>query len=320
MSWLCLVCECIHALSLSNFARPSFRSFFGWSCWFVAQLNPIAQQTAEWRSSLHVLVCISVQIWGPGLHFGVLIWVIFWSLFRVPFWGTVWAPTITNKIQGPKTAPKNGTQNKDQNMTQIRPQNAIRGPKFVRRCKQGRVEMIFIQRSGCLAILFNCATNQQLQPKKERKLGRAKLLKEREWIHSQTKHSQDMWYLQKIHSQVSRMGKSTACLLLWGYAHASPQNCLFWGPGFGTSFCSILRPLLATLFLGWKSSLQASFHWKMQNVKLPVCPTPAGCISSNSGATVEQFAQRASETGEQSFAMGTFWESWRRCWRPPCPF
>ena len=50
---------------------------------------------------------------------------------------------------------------------------------------------------------------------------------ERACIHSQTKHSQDMFYLQKIHSQVSRMGKSTACLLLWGYAHASPQNCLF---------------------------------------------------------------------------------------------
>ena len=35
-------------------------------------------------------------------------------------------------------------------------------------------------------------------------------------------------------------------LYTMGYAHASPQNCLFWGPGFGTSFCSILRPLLAT--------------------------------------------------------------------------
>ena len=77
------------------------------------------------------LVCISVQIWGPGLHFGVLIWVIFWPLFRVPFLDTVLGPyTITNKIQGPKTAPKNGTQNKGQNMTQIRPQNAIRGPNL----------------------------------------------------------------------------------------------------------------------------------------------------------------------------------------------
>ena len=26
---VCLVCECIHALCLSNFARPSFPSFFG---------------------------------------------------------------------------------------------------------------------------------------------------------------------------------------------------------------------------------------------------------------------------------------------------
>ena len=44
--------------------------------------------------------------------------------------------------------PKNGTRNWDQNMTQFRTQNAIRGPKFVRRHKQGRVEMIFIQRSA----------------------------------------------------------------------------------------------------------------------------------------------------------------------------
>ena len=35
-------------------------------------------------------------------------------------------------------------------------------------------------------------------------------------------------------------------LYTMGYDHASPQNCLFWGPGFGTSFCSILRPLLST--------------------------------------------------------------------------
>ena len=27
-------------------------------------------------------------------------------------------------------------------------------------------------------------------------------------------------------------------IYVWGNAHASPQNCLFWGPGFGTSFWS----------------------------------------------------------------------------------
>ena len=40
---------------------------------------------------------------------------------------------------------------------------------------------------------------------------------------------------------------SRSNIVLWGYAQASPQNCLFWGPGFGTSFCSILRPFLTTL-------------------------------------------------------------------------
>ena len=112
-------------------------------------------------------------------------------------------------------------------MTQIRTQNAIRGPNFVRRRKQGRVEMIFIQRSVCWAILFNCAANQQLQPKKEGKLGRAKLLKQRAWIHSQTKHSQDMFYLQKIHSQISRMGKSAACLLLYIYIWISIYSSIY---------------------------------------------------------------------------------------------
>ena len=47
---------------------------------------------------------------------------------------------------------------------------------------------------------------------------------------------------------------------------------------------SCARFLLLYCILGWQSSLQASFHWKTQNVKLPVCPTPAGCICSNSGA------------------------------------
>ena len=33
------------------------------------------------------------------------------------------------------------------------------------------------------------------------------------------------------------------------------------------------RFLLLYCILGWQSSLQASFHWKMQNVKLPVSNT-----------------------------------------------
>ena len=148
-----------------------------------------SRPTAEWRSSLRVLVCVSVQIWGPGLHFGVLIWVIFWSLFRVPFLGTVLGPYNYKQNPGPqnraqKWNPKQGPKYDPKQAPKCNP-----GPQICTERKQGRVEMIFIQRSVCLAILFNCATNQQLQPKKEGKLGRAKLLKQRAWIHSQTKHT-----------------------------------------------------------------------------------------------------------------------------------
>ena len=213
MSWLCLVCECIHALCLSNFARPSFPSFFGWSCWFVAQLNKIAQQTDRWMKIISTRPCLRLRTnLGPRIAFWVLIWVVFWSLFRVPFLGTVLGPY--NYKQNP------------------RPQNRA----------------------------------QKWNPKP----------------------------------------RKTACF-----------EALVLEPHFAQS-CGLF--LLLYCILGWQSSLQASFHWKMQSVKLPVCPTPPGCICSNSGVTVEQFAQRASETGEQSFAMGTFWESWRRCWRPRAPF
>ena len=58
-----------HALCLSNFARPSFPSFFGWSCWFVAQLNKIAKQTAEWRSCRP---CLHLRT-NLGPRIGVLI-------------------------------------------------------------------------------------------------------------------------------------------------------------------------------------------------------------------------------------------------------
>ena len=137
---------------------------------------------AEWRSSLHVLVCVSVQIWSPGLHFGVLIWVLFWSLFRVPFLGTVLGPYNYKQNPGPqnraqKWNPKQGPKYDPNQAPKCNP-----GPQICKEHKQGRVEMIFIQRSVCLAILFNCATNQQLQPKKEGKFGRAKFLKRRAWI------------------------------------------------------------------------------------------------------------------------------------------
>ena len=42
------------------------------------------------------------------------------------------------------------------------------------------------------------------------------------------------------------------------YEKSKSLDCLFWGPGFGTSFCSILRPLLATLLHPWVAEFAAS--------------------------------------------------------------
>ena len=46
------------------------------------------------------------------------------------------------------------------------------------------------------------------------------------------------------------------------------------------NFRTVLANLLSSL---WRSSLQGSRHWKMQNVALSICPALAGCICSNSG-------------------------------------
>ena len=60
----------------------------------------------------------------------------------------------------------------------------------------------------------------------------------------------------------------------------------------------LLNLAAATCILGVQSSLQASFARKMQKCEI--------ASVQHLRAAVEQFAQRASETGEQSFAMETF--------------
>ena len=55
------------------------------------------------------------------------------------------------------------------------------------------------------------------------------------------------------------------------------------------------RFLLLYCILGWQSSLQASFHWKMQNVNCQLVQHLRAAYVQ----TVEQFAQRASETGNK---------------------
>jgi len=87
---------------------------------------------------------------------------------------------------GTKTVPKNGTQTR---------------PKIGPKSKLQNLQSVVYS-----AIQMSAA-NQELQPKKERKLGLTNLLKQRACVRLQAKHSQDMTPLQKIHSAVSRMGK-----------------------------------------------------------------------------------------------------------------
>ena len=92
------------------------------------------------------------------------------------------------------------------------PKMQSRGANFVGRRRQGSCRHDL--QSVVYSAIQMSAANQELQPKKERKLGLTNLLKQRACVRLQAKHSQDMTPLQKIHSAVSRMGKSTACLLL----------------------------------------------------------------------------------------------------------
>ena len=78
---------------------------------------------------------------------------------------------------------------------------------------------------------------------------------------------------------------------------------------FGASFCSILRPLLATLLHPWVAEFAASI------LLLEDATCEISSVQHLRAAyvqTVEQFAERASETGEQSFAMALWRHSENR--------
>ena len=205
---LCLVCECIHALCLSNFARPSFPSFFGWSCWFVAQLNPIAQQTAEWRSCrpcLHLRTNLGPRIafWGPDL--GHILVPVSGSIFGHRF-GSL---QLQTKSRAPKPRPKwNPKQGPKYDPNQD-PKMQSGAPNLYG--DANKVDMIFIQRSAWWSYSIVQQTSNFNQRRKGNLGGQNCSNREHEYI--RRPNIVDMFYLQKIHSQVSRMGKSTACLL-----------------------------------------------------------------------------------------------------------
>ena len=57
--------------------------------------------------------------------------------------------------------------------------------------------------------------------------------------------------------------------ILWGYAHASPQNFLFWGPGFGSPFWSNIAPASCYFIVSLVGRVRCkhqSSYLKMQNV------------------------------------------------------
>ena len=158
-------------------------------------------------------------------------------------------------------------------MTQIRPQNAIRGPKFVRRRKQGRVEMIFIQRSAGRSDSIVQQTNNFNQGRKGNLGGQNCSNREHEYIrrpnivktcftcrrYTVKSHAWENQQHACYYGGTPMRHRKTACF-----------EALVLEPHFAQS-CG--RFLLLYCLLGWRTSLQASFHWKMQNVKLPVSNT-----------------------------------------------
>jgi len=59
----------------------------------------------------------------------------------------------------------------------------------------------------------------------------------------------------------------------------SPQNCLFWDPGFGTPFDQILRSFLLLYLLSpWLAEFAASIIL-LEDAKYEIAAlSPAGCI------------------------------------------
>ena len=106
-----------------------------------------SRPTAEWRSSLHVLVCAPYKFGAPdcilGPDLGHILVLVLGSIFGRGFG----ALDFVCNCRGPKRCPKMEPETGTKMWPKPGPQNAIRGSKFARRRKQGRVEMIFIQRS-----------------------------------------------------------------------------------------------------------------------------------------------------------------------------
>ena len=121
-----------------------------------------------------------------------------------------------------------------------------------------------------------------------------------------------MFYLQKIHSQVSRMGKSTACLRPWGYAPCVTAKLPVLRPWvLEPHFAQSCGRFLLLYCILWVAEFAASIL-SLEDAKCEIASLSNTC-GLHMFKTVEQewsnLLSGPVKTGEQSFAMaamGTF--------------
>ena len=213
-----------------QFCPPKFPFLLWLKLLVVAQLNPIAQQTAKWRSCRPCLRLSTnlgprIAFWGPDL--GHILVPVSGSIF-----GHRFGPL---QLQTKSRAPKRGPKMESKTRTKIGPKS---GPKMqsgapnLRTRKKGRVEIIFIQRSAGRSYSIVQQTNNFNERRKGNLGGQNCTNREHEYIHRPNIVKTCFTcrrYTVKSHAWENQQH---ACYY-GGYAHASPQNCLFWSPGFG---------------------------------------------------------------------------------------
>ena len=118
-----------------------------------------------------------IAFWGPDL--GPILVLVLGAIFG-PRFGAL---DFVCNCRGPKRCPKMEPETGTKIGPKSGPQNAIRGPKFVRRRKQGRVEMIFIQRCAGRSYSIVQQTNNFNQRRKGNLGGQNCSNREHEYSH-----------------------------------------------------------------------------------------------------------------------------------------
>ena len=237
-------------------------------------MNPIAQQTAKWRSCRPCLRLSTnlgprIAFWGPDL--GHILVPVSGSIF-----GHRFGPL---QLQTKSRAPKRGPKMEPKTRTKIGPKS---GPKMqsgapnLRTRKKGRVEIIFIQRSAGRSYSIVQQTNNFNQRRKGNLGGQDCSNREHEYIHRPNilaEDTQSSLTHGKINSMLATMGvrpcvtAKLPVLKPWFWSlillNLAAASCYFIASLGGRVRCK-------------HPSIGRSKMWNCQ------CPTPAGCICSNS--------------------------------------